>query len=75
MIEFITVLAYIFGIGAIILIMNQAYTAWLYHNNDKRTVDRVHNRLGEIPEEHEVHFPVTNPVIISAICWAWIIAF
>lgn len=62
--KYFTVLAWIFGIGATGFMFLRILGGMLYSEVDK-VIDNLNG--------FEKRFPITWPLIISIICWSWII--
>ena len=66
MIEFITILAWVFGIASLIFTILRIISALTYSELE-RLADRLNNR--------EVTFPITIPLCICIVCFAWLWTF
>lgn len=65
-INFITVLAWIFGVLATLSIVIRVAARSIYSD-----LDRSLDALRGVRKT----FPIIKPIILAAICWAWIISF
>lgn len=61
--RFITVLAWIFGVGSVGLVFLRIWAAIAYNDLD-RMRDHIQNK--------QRTFPIFRPICFTIICWVWI---
>jgi len=62
--QYATALSWVFGILSLIWIILALLASWSYSE-----LDRLRDRMQGL----EQTFPIIKPVIISIICWTWIL--
>ncbi len=62
--QFVTLLAWVFGIGATILVIGRVYWAATYSELDRRL---------DLMQGVRVTWPIMKPLVVAIVCWAWIL--
>lgn len=66
--EFITILAWIFGVLSTLLVILRIVGFIYYNHTDAGRLDRLSDALSGVRGT----FPILFPSIIAIICWVWI---
>lgn len=64
--KFVTVLAWIFGVGSSLLLVLSAWLTVSYENSMEKNLDAIRG--------YQKSYPLFWPLMIAIVCWAWIIA-
>jgi len=62
--EFITLLAWIFGVGSTLLVALRIWTGATYTLREKM-LDQLQGQVAT--------FPIMKPAILAVVCWAWLL--